>query len=354
LPSQYTCGSATVICPSLLDPVAQKLLNPPNSTASFPTVPAANIGATGWQGNVASSFNSDEFLVKLDHYLTKSHRLSGSYFYTSGNSTVPPLNSNSGLPNGNIPWSVQRFSWRQQNLNLNYTWTHGPALVNQAWISYTRNFGGRLNLPALSLEDLGAAFTTQGAHSLPQIMVQGPIAFTAANAIAGPLAGTNLYSIRDLAIYNRGRHAILFGAEEILDKDIQQTLLNNYGVFGFNTTNVTDAVSGQAVSVPGIALFLMGLPTSITQDAPVTAYTNSWATGLFAQYNVRVRSRLTFNLGLRWDIQTPPTDPLKRGTSFQAGEQSVAIPAAPKGALFYGESRHRAWHCASSVASRFA
>ena len=337
LPSQYTCGSATVICPSLLDPVAQKLLNPSNSTTNFPTIPAANIGATGWQGTVTSSFNSDEFLVKLDHYLTKNHRLSGSYFYTSGNSTVPPLNSSSGQPNGNIPWSVQRFSWRQQNLNLNDTLTLGPSLVNQAWFSYTRNFGGRLDLPALSLEDLGAAFTIQGAPSLPQITVQGPVAFTAANAIAGPLAGTNLYSIRDLASYNRGRHAILFGAEEILDKDIQQTLLNNYGVFAFSTTNVTDAVSGKAVSIPGIALFLMGLPTSITQDAPVTAYTNSWTTGLFAQDNFRVRPRLTFNLGLRWDVQTPPTDPLNRGTSFQVGQQSAAIPAAPKGALFYGD-----------------
>jgi hypothetical protein len=81
----------------------------------------------------------------------------------------------------------------------------------------------------------------------------------------------------------------------------------------------------------------MGLPTSITQDAPVTAYTNSWSTGLFVQDNFRVRPRLTFNFGLRWDVQTPPTDPLNRGTSFQADEQSAAIPAAPRGALFYGD-----------------
>jgi hypothetical protein len=39
LPSQYTCGSSTVICPSLLDPVAQKLLNPTNAAVAFPTIP---------------------------------------------------------------------------------------------------------------------------------------------------------------------------------------------------------------------------------------------------------------------------------------------------------------------------
>ena len=337
LPSQYTCGLSTSICPSLLDPTVQKLFN----STVFPKIPTA--GTTAYQAVAPSPYNTDEFIVKIDHQLTSSQRLSGSYFYTSGNNTVPPPNSVTGLPNGNIPWDVQHFTWRQQNVNLSDTWTVSPNLVNQVWLSYTRNFGGRVNLPATSLGDLGSEFTIQGPHSLPQITVQGPVAFVAASAIAGPVAGTNFYSVRDVASYNHGRHTITFGAEETLDKDIQQTLLNNYGVFSFNTTGVKDAVSGKTISVPGIALFLMGMPTSITQDSPVTGYTNSWSTGFSAQDNFRVFSHLTLNLGLRWDIQTPPTDPLNRGTSFEPGcppicTASAAIPAAPKGALFYGDA----------------
>lgn len=337
LPSQFTCGSATVICPSLLDPVAQKLLNPLNANASFPTIPTANIAASGWQGTSPSPLNTDEFLIKLDHALSSSQQLSGNYFYTSGNNSVPPLNSNSGQPNGNIPWDVQQYSWRQQNLNLNHTWTINPAFVNQAWFSYTRNFGGRVNLPATSLGDLGSEFTIEGPHSLPQITVSGPVAFTAASAIAGPVAGTNFYSLRDVASYNHGRHAVSFGSELTLEKDIQQTLLNNYGVFTFSTTTVVDSMTGANISVPGIALFAMGLPTAITQDAPVTGYTNSWNTAFFVQDSLRLFPRLTLNLGLRWDIPTSPTDPLNRGTTFQLGAQSVAIPQAPAGALFYGD-----------------
>src|SRR5580692_10402452 len=335
LPSQYTCGSPTVICPSLLDPVAQKLLNPTGAATNFPTIPVANVGATGFGGSAPSPYNTDEFLIKVDHNLTSKQRLSGSYFYTSGNNSVPPLNSTSGQPNGNVPWDVQQFTWRQQNLNISDTWTATPSLVNQLWLGYTRNFGGRLNLPDTSLGDLGSEFAVQGPHSLPQITVTG--FFTGASAIAGPVAGSNFYSLRDVATYNHGRHSISFGAEETLDKDIQQTLLNNYGVFGFNGTNIKDAVSGTTVAVPAIANFVMGLPTSISQDAPVTGYTNSWSTGLFVQDNFRVFPRLTLNLGLRWDIQTPPTDPQNRGTSFEEGEQSVAIPAAPEGALFFGD-----------------
>lgn len=335
LPSQYTCGSPTVICPSLLDPVAQKLLNG-GVPAGAPTIPTSNVTSNGWQGIAPSPYNTDEFLIKLDHNFTTNHRLSGSYFYTAGSNTVPPLNSTSGQPNGNIPWDVQQFNWKQHNLNLSETWTISPTLVNQVWLGYTRNFGGRLNLPGTSLGDLGSEFTIEGPHSLPQITVTG--FFTGASAIAGPVAGSNFYNVRDVVNYTHGRHSIIFGGEETLDKDIQQTLLNNYGVFGFNGTNIKDSVTGATIAVPSLANFLMGLPTSISQDAPVTGYTNSWSTGLFVQDNFRIWPRLTINLGLRWDIQTPPTDPLDRGTSFQAGVQSTKFPNAPLGALFSGDA----------------
>jgi hypothetical protein len=335
LPSQYTCGSPTIICPRLLDPTAQALLNHTGAATTFPTIPTSNVANNGWQGIAPSPFNTDEFLIKLDHNLTATHRLSGSYFYTTGENTVPPLNSTSGQPNGNIPWSIQSYSWRQQNVNASDTWTARPNLINQVWIGYTRNVGGRLNLPATSLGDLGSEFTIQGPHSLPQITVTG--FFTAASAIAGPLAESNFYNVRDVVSWNHGRHTISFGADETLDKDIQQTLLNNYGVFGFNGTNIKDSVSGKTIAVPALANFLMGLPTSLSQDSPVTGYTNTWSTGLFAQDNFRIFPRLTINLGLRWDIQTPPTDPLNRGTTFVAGAQSVAYPDAPMGALFFGD-----------------
>jgi len=192
-------------------------------------------------------------------------------------------------------------------------------------MTYTRNFGGRLNLPATSLGDLGSAFTIQGTPSLPQITVSG--FFTLTNAIGGPTAGTNFYSVRDVFSWTKGRHSLKLGGELSLNEDIQQTLLNNYGVFTFNNSVTKNA----------LADFLIGIPSAITQDAPVTGYTNSWYTALFAQDDFKVHSRVTLNLGLRWDVQTAPTDPLNRVVNYVPSQKSIVNPTSTVGALFYGD-----------------
>ena len=198
------------------DPTALKILNT--------YLPPANLPNNVYQGQVPSPYNTDEFLAKLDHLITATKRLTASYFTTSGNNSVVP----SG---GTLPWSTQAYTWRQHNANLNYTWTLTPSLVNQTWLSYTRYFGGRTNFPEISLHDLGSSFLPQGPLALPQIGVTGY--FTLGQGIAGPVAGSNIYNLRDVASYTIGRHSLRFGGEVNLAKDIQQTLLNNYGVFSF-------------------------------------------------------------------------------------------------------------------------
>ncbi|MBS1789475.1 MAG: TonB-dependent receptor [Acidobacteria bacterium] len=307
----FVCNGVTgVICANRLDPVALKIINN--------YIPLSNVAGNKWQGNVPSPFDSDEYLGKVDHQLNAAHRLTFNYFTTAGTNTVK-------AGGGNLPWASQQFNWRQHNLNLSDVWVIGPTKINQAWITYTRNFGGRLNLPQTSLGDLGSAFTIQGTPSLPQITVSG--FFTLTNAIGGPTAGTNFYSIRDVFSWTKGAHAFRFGGELSLNKDIQQTLLNNYGVFTFNNGATKNA----------LADFLLGIPSAITQDAPVTGYTNTWYTALFAQDDFRILPRLTLNLGVRWDIQTPPTDPYNRVVNYVPGVKSTVNAIAPVGAQFYGD-----------------
>ncbi len=293
------------------DPVALKIIN------QF--IPQANLPGNKWQGFVPSPLNTDEFLGKIDHTFNENRRLTVSYFETSGTNTVV-------AGTGNLPWSQQEFDWRQHEANVSDTWSISPNKINQIWLTYTRNFGGRLNVPQTTLASLGSLQTIQGTPALPQIGVTG--FFNLTQAIAGPVAGTNFYSARDTFSYNHGRNAFKFGGELSLDKDIQQTLLNNYGAFTFNGV----------VSKNALADFEIGLPSSLSQDAPVIGYTNTWYTAVFAQDDFRIHPRLTLNLGLRWDIQTPPTDAQDKESTFVPGAQSTVRPTAPLGILFPGDA----------------
>jgi len=295
-------------------------------------VPPANAPGNLWQGFIPNPYNTDEFLGKVDYNVSDRHRLTASYFETSGDNNV--VAGIAVSPPSNLPWSLQQFNWRQHNANVSDTINLGTNLINQVWLTYTRNFGGRLNTPATSLADLGSAFTSQGAPSLPDITING--FFHLGNAIDGPITGTNFYSLRDVMTYIHGRHSLSFGGEISLDKDIQQSLLNNYGVFQFNGSATTPK---GAKSCPDCALadFELGIASKVQQDAPSYGFTNSWYPAVFIQDNFRVFPRLTLNLGLRWDIQTPPTDPQDKLSTYVPGVQSVVRPTAPAGILFPGD-----------------
>jgi len=329
--SPFVCNGVThVICPNRVDPVARNIID------NFIPLPNSTLpnGNPGWQGYISTPYNFDEYLGKVDYQLNDAHRLNFSYFNTGGTSTTRG-------GNGNLPWSFQDSTWRQHSINASDVWIISGEKINQIWLTFSKNFGGRINTPGTSLTDLGSLFTIQGAPNLPQITVNGY--FTLGQQIGGPTAGTNFYAIRDTFSWVKGRHSLKLGGEFSLNKDIQDTLLNNYGVFTFN------ANSTQRIAVPNgtppvtaaagnaFADFLIGIPSAVSQDAPVTAYTNTWYSALFVQDDFRVNPRLTLNLGLRWDVQTPPTDPLNRVVNYVPGLRSTFIPTAPVGAQFYGD-----------------
>src|SRR5256885_2832780 len=323
----FVCNGVTnVICPNRIDPVARKIIDTyiPLSNVTLST------GNAGWQGNIATPYNFDEYLGKVDYQLNDVHRLTVSYFNTGGTSTTK-----GGSPN--VPWSLQDSTWRQHSVNASDVWILSAAKINQVWLTFSRNFGGRINNPATSLTDLGSSFFIQGTPNLSQITVTGY--FTLGEQIGGPIAGTNFYSARDVFSWIKGNHSLKLGGEISLNKDIQQTLLNNYGVFTFNAGATARVAAPPVTAAAGNAFadFLIGIPSAVSQDAPVTGYTNSWYTALFVQDDFKVHPRLTLNLGLRWDVQTAPTDPLNRVVNYVPGQKSVVIPSAPAGALFYGD-----------------
>ena len=78
--------------------------------------------------------------------------------------------------------------------------------------------------------------------------------------------------------------------------------------------------------------FLLGLgPTSVSyvnapRPSPMDVY--NWEQGFFFQDDFRIHPRLTLNLGLRYEVQPPTTDPHDRKLTFVPGARSQVVPAA--------------------------
>jgi len=188
--------------------------------------------------------------------------------------------------------------------------------VNNLWVSYLRMRSNRQDLPAVSLGTLGSTFAIQGPAALPKLTVTGYWTMTDANA--GPGA-TDSYSLRDIAVWALGKHSLQFGGEFLTDKATKAALLNNYGIGTFSGS----------VTKNGYGDFLLGTPSSLEQDSPAYTSTTSFTYAAFFQDDYRITRNLTLNLGLRYDVQTPPVEHADHEVTFIPGEQSVRFPNAP-------------------------
>ena len=319
--TNFVCnGVKNVICPSRIDPVATALLAyvPPGNT----TITNSTGTPASWTGFSAAPQVQDDFLMKVNHDINPKHSMYATYFLTAGNlSAIATSAATSGLI---YPYASMLQTWRQQNSILNETWLISPRLVNNVWVSYLRMRSNRQDLPATSLGDLGSTFAIQGTPALPKLTVTGYWTMTDANA--GPGA-TDSYSLRDIAVWTLGKHSLQLGGEFLTDKATKAALLNNYGIGTFSGS----------VTKNGYGDFLLGTPSSLEQDSPAYTSTTSFTYAAFLQDDYRITRNLTLNLGLRYDVQTPPVEHADHEVTFIPGEQSVRFPKAPLGAVFPGD-----------------
>ena len=204
-------------------------------------------------------------------------------------------------------------------------WTLSPTIFNQLRFTYVRQFGARVNNPTTSLGDLNSTFKIQGDPTLPRLTVSGY--FTGQTSIAGPDAGSNYFSVKDALSMVRGNHSFKFGGEMSYETIVHDTLLDNYGVFSFNGSKTGNAYAD----------FLLGRPATMTQDAPISRSTTPRTWACYAQDDWRVHKHVTLNLGVRYDLQTPLTDPDDRKLTYVQGAHSLVSPTALEGLLFAGD-----------------
>jgi hypothetical protein len=303
----------------------------PTASNVLPFFPAPNVGENGFIATQTLSANNDQFGVRVDHYLSHVDTLNFRYMYSSGPTTDPlsPVGANvPGFPVGEYD--------RAQNFVAQETHVFSPTTIGVARFSYLRNkFLLDQHLNHESLSNLGFEYepTLPSAAGPPFIQVGGYA--SVGDPITGPRnTYQNTFSYSGSLSWIHGPHEFKFGGGYRRDQinALQGIASNGFFVFegipSFENFIYND----------GFANFLSGNPVVFLQGGgDFSREIRDRAMDLYAQDNYKVRSNLTLNLGLRYELPFPSTENKNRVNLFVPGAKSQVIPTAPTGLLYPGD-----------------
>jgi Carboxypeptidase regulatory-like domain len=354
------------------DPVSQALVT------SY--VPAANAAGNIRQVVPNSFDNGNQFQVHVDHEWSPKQKTSVYYYYDNGTTIDPFANFQAAGGNlGNFPGLTNTIA---QQVNVTHTSTIGSTMVNEARFTYFREAQPKFNQPKLTSaigDSCGVAVDPSvcfggtlgnatlvdsngdplgsnpdyGIHpnlgaqyeGLPFISVGS--GFSVGNNFEGQLPQTgNTYQLADNFSKIIGTHSLKFGGDFRIQQFDQTLYYNVNGYYNFNSTyNVStdgtgnpcftfDCVQANYPSGNDVGAgdsypnFLLGLPYSYSQGSAQQELVRSKSLYLFAQDSWKIRSNLTLNYGLRWELNTPLTDIGHKVQTFRPGQLSTIYPCA--------------------------
>jgi len=303
----------------------------PIATNVLPFFPLPNEGSNGFIGTETLVENNDQFGLRLDHYLSHTDTLNFRYMYSSGPTTDPlsPVGANvPGFPVGEDD--------RAQNFVAQDTHIFSPTTIAVARFSFLRNkFLLDEHLNHQSPSDLGFQYdpTLPLAAGPPFIQIGGYA--SVGDPITGPRnTFQNTFDLSGSLSWIRGRHELKFGGGYRRDQinALQGIATNGFFVFE-GVPSFEDFIYND-----GFANYLSGNPVVFLQGGgDFSREIRDRAMNLYGQDTYKVTSRLTLNLGLRYELPFPATENKNRVNLFVPGAQSRVIPDAPPGLLYPGD-----------------
>ncbi|MEX2261031.1 MAG: TonB-dependent receptor [Bryobacteraceae bacterium] len=145
---------------------------------------------------------------------------------------------------------------------------------------------------------------------------------------------TNTWTYSVNLRHTQGRHAMKMGFQSIIKQNNSQGANQPMGQFSFDRafTQGPDPTSRGSAIGYGTASYLLGTPASGNITLNSSGATNSPFYGWFFQDDIRLSSRLTLNVGLRYEVLLPATERYNRSTVGFAYDSANPIEAAAKAA----------------------
>ena len=170
--------------------------------------------------------------------------------------------------------------------------------------------------------------------SFPRI--NGIIGNIGANS-AGNFTATTNTTWSAVMNHSAGNMMFKYGAEYwVLQRAAKD--ISTQGTFNFDNTNWTRpqaTVGGGTGDGSRMAAFLLGLPNSGSFPRNANSFRTQHFYGLYLQDDWRVTTRLTLNLGLRWDYETPLVERFNRSTTVF--DPTILNPISDAAQAAYGK-----------------
>jgi hypothetical protein len=261
----------------------------------------------------ATRYVSDEVSTKLDYNATAHHHFDGSVIFAY----IPRLLSDqggiwsAGTSNGGPMANSYHHDTTAPSIRAQDSWSASDSLLNVASVTFNRfrvpssadSQAG--NWPAaLGLGNFGAGnfplIKFEGINGTDHTYVNGlPIDETYLGSQYNDFYAANTFIYDDTLSWVRGRHTFKFGAE-LRVQQISSHADNGVPTFIFDPAQTAGTFGPQAGF--GFASFLLGDVNQASVSEPDNTYGRRKSLSLFAEDNVKVTSKFTLNLALRWDF----------------------------------------------------
>jgi hypothetical protein len=327
-----------IIPTNLLDAIAKGI-------AAGPYWPKPTSGGliSNFTSAAAAAAHSNEYSIRIDHNFSENDRVTGRWsqkFESKINSPTYYGASNAGGPGVTAP--NNRYS-----ANVGYNHVFSPTF------DMGLNFGVNRHVEQSTTQSFGFKSSTLGlpsfidsiAPSFPEIQPQSYSSLGAQAGLDNYIVPQTIYTISSDFTKVRGKHTLAFGFSDFWAFLDGGHYANTVLQFQTTTTAGPDPQLSTPGTGNGFASFLLGAgsgndSTGFNQFPAMRKHLLGW----YLQDGWRVTPRLTLNLGLRYEIQTAPTERINAQQYF---DFTAVNPISSKvgfnvpGELVFNTSGHR-------------
>jgi hypothetical protein len=297
----------------------------------LPYIPSPNAGdSTFSSGAYGKALRDDKGSFRFDANLQRWGLLSAYYFFDD-------YNLNNPYPTGQGGASVPGFDafnlGRSQLINVADTKSFGGTMVNELRLSFMRS-SNNVGEPH---GGVGPTLASQGFVTGPGSPGIVPLApdiegienvtfpsFTMGVPITNLTQANNTYSILDNFSKVHGAHTIKIGGQVSYEQVNVNPNATFNGSFLFTGTETGSE----------FADFLVGVASNYNQADSQAYYGRHKYAAAFAQDSWRIRSNLTLNYGVRWDLMQYWSEKYNQIPTFNLGQQSQVYPTAPTSLVY--------------------